>query len=104
MLKAWRIYYRGGRVFSSDDGDWADAPPDGVLAVVEIIGHRRTVRSGGDYYRLDRETGEVIVHETAAVLIRAIGRVDMSPVLEGWCTGPSEMARVFDRIKREHGV
>ncbi len=33
-IRAWRIFYADGSVFSNDDGSWAEAPPFGVMAVV----------------------------------------------------------------------
>ncbi len=98
----WRIYYRGGRVFSSEDGPWRDAPADGVLAVVEIIGERRTIRSGGDYYRL-ADDGTVVVHETSDAILHAIGHTELSAIKFGWCTTPTEMSRVFARIEADYG-
>lgn len=97
-MTAWRIYYRGGKSFGSSDGPWAEAPADGVLAVVEIIGDRRTVRSGGDYYRLT-EVGEVVCHETADAILHAVGIVQLSTIKFGWCVGPSEFARMMAQIE-----
>ncbi len=96
----WRIYYRRGRTFGSHDGSWADAPADGVLAVVEIIDERRTVRSGGDYYRLE-EDGSVICHETADAILHAIGHVPLSAIKFGWCVSPREMEQVLARIRED---
>jgi hypothetical protein len=98
----WRIYYREGRRFGSEDGAWIDAPPDGVLAIVEVIGERRTVRSGGDYYRLC-EDGSVVCHETADAILHAIGHVDLSAIKFGWCVSPTEFSRVMTRIEADYG-
>lgn len=35
MELKWRIYYDNGSTFSNTDGDFKDAPSDGVLGVVE---------------------------------------------------------------------
>lgn len=96
----WRVYYRRGRTFGSEDGTWAAAPADGVLAVVEVVGDRRTVRSGGDYYRLE-EDGHVICHETADAILHAVGHVPLSAIKFGWCVSPTEMAQVFAQIERD---
>ena len=100
-MNRWRIYYRQSRVFDSSDGAWAEAPADGVLAVVEVRGERRTVRSGGDYYRLDDETGEVVCHETADAILHAVGLVPLSAIKFGWCVTATEMARVMARIEAD---
>lgn len=97
---AWRVYYRRGRTFGSEDGSWADAPADGVLAIVETIDERRTVRAGGDYYRLE-DDGSVVCHETADAILHAIGHVPLSAIKFGWCVGPSEMAAVLRRIEQD---
>jgi hypothetical protein len=33
-IKAWRIFYADGSIFTSEDGTWAEAPPFGVQCVV----------------------------------------------------------------------
>lgn len=97
---AWRIYYRGGRVFSSDDGDWADAPADGVLAVLEISGERGRIVSGGDFYRL-ADDGSVVCHETPDAILHAVGHVQLSAIKFGWAVGPSEMERALSVARRD---
>lgn len=99
-MAAWRVYYRGGRVFDSLDGGWADAPADGVLAVLWRVGDRTEIASGGDYYRLT-EHGEVVCHETADAILHAVGRTPLGPILHGWCVGPSEMNQVLSRANAD---
>ncbi len=97
---SWAIYYDSNRVFTSDDGLWSDAPPEGVLAIVEKVGDRMTIHSGGDFYRLC-DDGTVIATDDAATLLRSIGRVELGPLLFGRYTSNTNMARVFERIRRE---
>jgi hypothetical protein len=97
----WKIYYRRGRTFSSEDGNWDDAPADGVLAIVEVVGERRRVVSGGDYYRLETN-GEIVSHETADAILHAIGIVLLSSIKFGWAVSPREMAAVQQQIDAEN--
>lgn len=53
-LVGWKLYYDDGGVFSSSDGDWKDAPLDGVLVLVEFYdGGERVLHIERDYYILD---------------------------------------------------
>lgn len=53
-LIGWRIYYDDGSVFSSLDGDWKDAPSDGVQVLVEFYEDgSRKIHIERDYYMLD---------------------------------------------------
>jgi hypothetical protein len=67
----WAIYYDDGRVFTSDDGSWADAPADGVLFVLEQHGDRVNTLSGNDYYYLIDDT--VAATGDAGPLLRKLG-------------------------------
>jgi hypothetical protein len=63
----WRIYYAGGRVISSRDVAWEDAPQEGVLVVnvyedrtypihrdgVSAVEHYMALLCRGDYYWRD---------------------------------------------------
>ena len=56
----WIIYYSDGSTFSSDEGDWADAPGWGCQVVLfrdSIV--KCGIRHDRDYYRLD-EDGTVV--------------------------------------------
>ena len=47
----WKVYYKDGATFSSNDGSWESAPQDGVVATVvrhELYGH--VVLQGLDYF------------------------------------------------------
>jgi len=47
----WAIIYAGLTVFTSDDGDWEDAPGDGVLAIVfRSVETGWSIAQPGDYY------------------------------------------------------
>jgi hypothetical protein len=98
---AWRIYYRDGRVFDSLDGEWRDAPSEGVLAVVENRAGTVTVHSGHDYYQLDDDT--VVMHDERT-LLAAIGIVEMLPIKFGWYTNASRMERTLVRIRQDWGL
>jgi hypothetical protein len=52
----WRIYYDDGRIFTSDDGPFDSAPPDGVLFILQKHGDRIETISGADYYALIDDT------------------------------------------------
>lgn len=56
MSSKWAIYYDDGRVFSSEDGAWDDAPTDGVLFVLQKVDDRIVTQSGADYYYLIDDT------------------------------------------------
>lgn len=53
----WRVWYDGGRVFSSEDTAWGDLPADGVQHVAVYLGPGRRDMAGCDYYF---KAGEVI--------------------------------------------
>jgi hypothetical protein len=50
----WKLYYSDGSTFSSEDGDWADAPYRGVLAVVVPDEYAGRVVDTGDFYAWPR--------------------------------------------------
>jgi hypothetical protein len=85
----WRIYYDDESVFTSDEGDFSDAPPDGVLFILQKRGDRVETLSGADYYAmLDDE-------------IIAVG--DPGPLLHkiGWIKhGRWTSHRCFERVGR----
>lgn len=61
-IESWRIYYADGSTFTSEDGQWAEAPAFGVQAVVyyhvpDGNGLRRKTVDGG------RGEGDVYVWE-----------------------------------------
>lgn len=95
----WKIYYRRGKAFSCDDGSWADAPADGVLAIVVSNGERRDVVSGGSFYRLTQDC--VVCHEDADAILHAIGYEELSPIKFGWAVTPTEMSNVLRNIDTE---
>ncbi len=98
---AWRIYYDNETTFSSEDGTWSEAPSQGVLAVVEVHGEARTIRSGGDFYRLCSD-GTVIASEDAHAILTLVGNDDVEPLSAikfGRFTSAGRMERVFRRIR-----
>ena len=53
-LIGWKIYYDSGVVFSSRDGNWEDAPGDGVQVVVEFYDDgTRKIHHEREWYILD---------------------------------------------------
>ena len=53
-LVAWKIWYDSGGVFSSLDGDWKDAPADGVQVLVEYYEDgTKKLHIEREYYILD---------------------------------------------------
>lgn len=50
----WQIYYEDLSIYTYIDGLWEDAPPRGVLFVVEIqTNGRREIHMGMDYYYMN---------------------------------------------------
>ena len=73
VTEAWRIYYDDGVVFTSDDGPFEEAPPDGVLFVLQRRVGTDVVNtlSGADYYAMI--DGEIIATGSVGELLRTIG-------------------------------
>ena len=46
----WKLYYTDQTTYSSDDGDWLDAPAWGVLGVARLDEERGYGRSTNDFY------------------------------------------------------
>jgi hypothetical protein len=55
VIDRWKLYYDDGRTFSSEDGTWNDAPPDGILIVNYWEGGVKHTLAGHDYYYLKDE-------------------------------------------------
>lgn len=102
MANRWRLYYDDGRSFGNEDGDWFDAPSEGVLAVIEQIGERTTIHAGHDHYQLE-DDGTIVMRD-ARTLIAAIGLLEMLPVKFGRFTSATKMERTFQRIREEWGL
>ncbi len=100
-MSRWIIFYDNETTVDSDMCSWDDAPAEGVLAVVEIIGDKRNVRSGGDFYRLCPD-GTVVGEEDWRTLLTQIGRKDLEPLSTikfGRYVSASKMERVFKRVR-----
>ena len=53
-LVGWKVWYDDGSVFSSLDGDWKDAPAEGVQILVEYYEDgTKILHLERDYYILD---------------------------------------------------
>jgi len=88
----WRIYYDDGKVFTSEDGSWEDAPADGVLFVLQKTGDVVHTLSGCDHY--------VLVDDTVAAT------QDLGPLLRklGWCKfGRWTSIKKYEEISRRVG-
>jgi hypothetical protein len=85
----WRIYYDNETVFTSDDGNFDDAPTDGVLFVLQKRGGQIETLSGADYYAMLGD--EIIAVGDPGPLLRKIGWIKM---------GRWTSHRVFERIGR----
>lgn len=96
METTWRIYYDSGATFGPEDGAWEDAPLEGVLAVVERRGDKRTIHSGGDHYLRCADDGTIVATDDAATILRSLGYVKF-----GRYTSNVKMARLFERIRDE---
>jgi hypothetical protein len=94
----WAIFYDSGRTFTDEDGTWDEAPSEGVLVVVEVIGERTTLHSGHDNYQLE-EDGTIVMRD-ARTLIAAIGRLTMSTVKFGRYTSNTNMERALERARQ----
>lgn len=95
----WRIYYRGDRTFSSEDGSWDDAPSEGVLVVVEQIGERVTIHTGHDHYQLEHD-GTIVMRDARTILAH-VGVMPMSSIKFGLYVSASQMERAIERARRE---
>jgi len=71
-MMRWLIFYDDGSRFSSDDGEWKDAPTDGVLFVLEQVGDRIVTHSGSDHY-IQLEDGGIVCTEDLGPLLRKWG-------------------------------
>lgn len=100
-MKRQVIFYDDETTVDSDTCSWDDAPAEGVLAVVEIIGDKRTVKSGGDFYRLCPD-GTVVAEEDWRTLLTQVGRKDLEPLSTikfGRYVSNSKMERVMKRVR-----
>lgn len=69
----WKVYYDDGSTYSSEDGAWSDAPPDGVLFVVYWVDGVKTIFSGADHYYF--HDGVVAATNDLGPLLRKLGIV-----------------------------
>ena len=72
-MPTFRIYYDDSTTFDSDDGQFQDAPSDGVICVVVRRGDITEFLSGSDYYVRFAEDGSII------------GTGDIMPLLRKFC-------------------
>lgn len=71
----WVIYYDDHSTFSSLDGTWEQAPADGVLYVLELVGDRIITHSGNDYYPMLEDSGTVAPTGDLGPFLRKLGTV-----------------------------
>lgn len=62
-VKGWKLFYKDGSTYSSNDGAWADAPINGVQVLVvyengtDGMGRNmRIIHSGKDFYYKDGDS------------------------------------------------
>lgn len=95
----WRIYYSDGSTFSSDDGDWEDAPGWDVQVVLfrdPDLGW--AIRHGGDFFRL-AEDGTVVAMDLVGALDWLINQVGV--VKAGRMVTKADFARIYQQAKRD---
>lgn len=93
----WRIYYDDGSTFSNLEGRFADAPSDGVLAVVEKdpqVGY--VVYHGKDYYFKIPDDGTIGMADDLGPFLRRLGVIKF-----GRWAGRTTWGREWDRIVSE---
>lgn len=101
----WAIIYDQGRVHTSADGRWRDAPAEGVLAVATLVDGRYDLHLGADHYQLE-DDGTVVMRE-ASIILRAVGLLEMSPVKFGRYSSNTMMRRAAEtaeQLRREWGA
>lgn len=71
----WRIYYDDGRIITSNDCAWIDAPCDGVLFVLSRADNSDIVitQSGGDFYYCEDDC--VVSTSDIGPLLRKLGLI-----------------------------
>lgn len=103
---AWRAFYRGSRVYTSERTVWEDLPGDGVLSIVlyfdEAAPSRdplRRIMEGSDYYfRAPGESGPIFGHsdETPESIRR---RYPGASIKRGQWTDDETMHRITQQAR-----
>jgi hypothetical protein len=99
MNLRWAIYYADGSRYGSDDGEWEDAPLDGVLFVAISDGDRTEFHSGNDHYAGIGEGDEFTIASTAE--IGAILRQYAPWIKHGVWTTHANLERARKRMQQE---
>ena len=74
-MPEWKIYYTDGSTFSSDDGEWKNAPSDGVQALATAHpDFGRQVWHSNDYY-VQMPDGGIYATSDIGCFLRALGLV-----------------------------
>lgn len=99
--RQWAIYYDDGEVFGSDNGQFEQAPTDGVICVVNRRGDITEFLSGADYYVHFADDGSIIATGDIQPLLRKL----CPQVKFGRYTSHSNQARIMTRATQEwkHG-
>lgn len=96
MAAQWRIYYSDGSAFGSEQGDWEDAPIEGVILVAVREGERVDYLAGSDHYaKQDDETYHTV--DDLGVYIREKDK----KVKHGVWTTHSMYERIQQRAREE---
>ena len=99
----WRIYYCDGSTFDSDQGEPAEAPAFGVLAIVqrdstpEPANVGRFVRNGWDWYYWQPEAREWWAGDLFGLLDRLLHCLPVGPVKQGRTTSQTVYRETMSR-------
>ena len=90
----WKIYYDDRSTFSDEDGEFDEAPLDGVLFIIQKRGDIVETLSGGDfYYMVD---GEIVSTGDINPLLRSLKFIKF-----GRWTSHKKMAQVEELVRKD---
>ncbi len=94
--RKWCIYYDNGSTFDNQDGEWNDAPVDGVICIVRKDGDRTEFHSGGDFYIRYEEDGSIADTSDIGPTLRALKFIKF-----GRYTSNKNQERIMTRARME---
>lgn len=97
----WGIYYDDESRWTSDDGPWESAPPDGVIFVVEKRPEGAAFHSGADYYIRFPDDGSVAATGDLGPLLRRRPAFLSDAIKFGRWTSHSRYERISARAREE---
>ena len=95
----WQIYYSDGSTFSSEDGNWEDAPGWDVQVVLfpdKTTGY--AIRHGGDFFRVARD-GTVVSMDLVGMIDHVVNVLGV--VKAGRMLTRTQFDRVYQQAKRD---